>query len=274
MILHGRDAVVRSLDEVAACLDGPVDDYMIGGGALAIRGLKDATKDIDHVVATDADYSALRRALVKAKYKQVPSTELTEPYPALAARGVYVKPGRPQWDVFVGVVAKKLRLSPGMIARSDPPDAERQNLRVRLLANDDILVFKAVAGRVGDAEDMERIILARPDWDAILDEMRWQCRHSDTAWSSMFYEAMAGLAQRYRIPILEELADLADQDVGEKLVLFYLGERTLTRQDLYTKIKEDPEWIDSCISALLKQRRIMETEEGLRKVAQGPFMEP
>lgn len=51
------------MDELAEVLDGDIDLYMIGGGAMMFLGSKAATKDIDLVVSGADAYNAVHRAL-------------------------------------------------------------------------------------------------------------------------------------------------------------------------------------------------------------------
>jgi hypothetical protein len=260
---HGFSAVIRSLDEVTSRLDGAIDDYMIGGGALAIRGLKDATKDVDMILRTENDLKVIVSTLEAMGYE---STMPADPaYEQLAPRRIYAKEGAPQVDLFVRQVCNALLLSPGIIERATP-EPGFGNLRLHRVASSDILIFKSITERKADEGDIEALLAAGVDWTAVLDEVRWQVRYSERAWSRLLFERMEEFSERgHGRPVLGELETLVDRDVGEKLVLLCLGERIFTRHELYAKIKEDPEWVDACISALLDQGRITHTRGGLRK---------
>ena len=61
------------MDELAEVLDGDIDLYMIGGGAMMFLGSKASTKDIDLVVSgADAYRSIARwRSSASNRYAQV-----------------------------------------------------------------------------------------------------------------------------------------------------------------------------------------------------------
>lgn len=101
----------RLREEVAradAQLTGPVDAYLIGGGAMSYAGLKGATKDIDLVLRTDAELDVLARALEALDYEIV--TEVDPAYQDLAASCYYDKDGLDT------CVATRPHEEPGMVA--------------------------------------------------------------------------------------------------------------------------------------------------------------
>lgn len=263
--MYGLTALRREMAQIGANLDRPVDAYLIGGCAMSFSGLKTATKDIDMVLRTEGDLQVLTSVLEDLDYG--PLVPLDRSYDQLAPRRIYAKDGAPQVDLFIHQVCNALLLSPGMIGRAIP-EPGFDKLRLYRVAASDILIFKSITERKADEADIEALLAAGVHWPAVLDEMHWQAGNSETAWSKLFFERMEAFSERgYVIPILGELEVLVDRDVGEKIVLFHLGERTLTREELYQKISEDPQWVDSCVSALLKQGRITQSQEGLRRVA-------
>jgi hypothetical protein len=72
------------LQELGATLRTEVTAFLIGGGAMAFRGLKDTTKDIDLVVTTETEFNQLLGALDAHGYEEV--SELDETYRQLGAR--------------------------------------------------------------------------------------------------------------------------------------------------------------------------------------------
>lgn len=55
---------IRSeLEHIGEQLDDPLTVFLIGGGSMAFRGLKDTTKDIDLIVASGDDLGQLQAVL-------------------------------------------------------------------------------------------------------------------------------------------------------------------------------------------------------------------
>ncbi|SFR91017.1 hypothetical protein SAMN05216559_0867 [Halomicrobium zhouii] len=75
---------IRSeLDRIGQQLDEPLTVFLIGGGSMAFRGLKDTTKDIDLVVTSGDDLWQLQAVLLELGYDIV--REPDEAYEALGA---------------------------------------------------------------------------------------------------------------------------------------------------------------------------------------------
>jgi hypothetical protein len=56
-------------------LDEPLPVFLIGGGAMAFRDLKETTKDIDLVAGTGADFGRLLATLRSLGYEDVQSPQ-------------------------------------------------------------------------------------------------------------------------------------------------------------------------------------------------------
>jgi len=51
--------IEAELQELGAALNTEVTAFLIGGGSMAFRGLKDTTKDIDLVVTTEVEFDRI-----------------------------------------------------------------------------------------------------------------------------------------------------------------------------------------------------------------------
>nr|WP_247382165.1 hypothetical protein [Halorientalis brevis] len=79
----GRAYVEAEFQQLADELADPLTVYLIGGGAMSLRDLKGATKDIDLVVADGDAYAQLWAVLMELSYTEVQS--LDPDYRALGA---------------------------------------------------------------------------------------------------------------------------------------------------------------------------------------------
>lgn len=258
---HPKETLHREITLIDSKLTQPVTVYLIGGGAMSFHGLKDATKDIDGILESDDDLRVLATALEEADYTA--SKDLDPEYEDLGASRIYAKDDAPQWDLFIRVVCRKLRLSPGMKARSKPFEGPGDKLRMRLIAPEDILVFKSITERKGDIPDVDVLWASGLDWDAILDEMRWQCAHSDQAWATSFFDTLQRLeSEGRRIPILDEVDALAADEIDEWAVLLVL-QQPRNKDEVVTQLQRSSDadvtqHVEAAIKRLTERGRILD----------------
>ncbi|MCD6142957.1 hypothetical protein [Thermococcus sp.] len=159
----------------------PLQVYLVGGGNLALRGLKSATKDIDIVVLNRKQFSLLQN-LLEAPLPKLP---------------VYVRQYSSQWnydlgmsaryihplhgfnlDVFVKRVLGKLYLSESMVLRAEVPGEfeSHEFFEVYLISKEDIFLFKSVTSteRVRDIEDLIALVETGLDYSIIIQELENQ----------------------------------------------------------------------------------------------------
>ncbi|WP_135662129.1 DUF6036 family nucleotidyltransferase [Halorhabdus rudnickae] len=163
--------IETELVELGATLRTEVTAYLIGGGAMAFRGLKDTTKDIDLVVTTDTGFDRLLAALNDRGYEEV--SELDETYQRLGARLCVENDDGCRIDLFNRQVADKLIFSDGMESRSEAY-LTGDELTVQLTALEDVFLFKSVAKRPDDIDDMNTLVQTNLDFDAIEREIETQ----------------------------------------------------------------------------------------------------
>jgi hypothetical protein len=170
-----RDQTV--IEEVFESVDERLDDeltaYLMGGGAMTFRGLKNGTKDVDLLVASREDFDRLRELLYARGYEK--EDDPIDEYASLGAALILDKDNACRFDIFDREVVRKLRLTEEMKTRAT--DAFVGNsLVVRALSNEDIFLFKGVAGRARDPDDMARIVRAGTglDFEVIADEFESQ----------------------------------------------------------------------------------------------------
>lgn len=166
-----RGYIEAELDRIAEHLQTDVDAYLIGGGAMSLRNLKDTTKDIDLVVANNEAYTRLMGTLRDLGYEEV--TDLGDEYDRLGARHCVRNEEGCQLDLFHRQIADKLFFSEGMEARSEE-FLSTEHLSVGLVSFEDIFLFKSVAERPDDISDMATLIQTNLDFDSIEQEIESQ----------------------------------------------------------------------------------------------------
>lgn len=123
-------------------------------------------KSVDLIVLKKSELKQLWSVLRSAGYE--PQEELAEEYDELEAAFILEKNHR-RFDVFHEQVAGVLYLSEPMISRSRHLFTE-DGLSVRMVSLNDIFLFKSVANREDDVDDMIRIAEGGIDDDVIVEE--------------------------------------------------------------------------------------------------------
>ncbi len=202
---HPEDRLQQGFEELGDQLETTVDAYLLGGGNLILRGLKDATKDIDLVVEDDPAFVAIADALQNLGYED--RGDLEAPYIQLDPSIMLEKAGFPRWDIFTQTVAGQLRLTESMVDRCDHSLAYG-NLHVHLLSLTDIVVFKSITEREGDLEDVAVIAQqADLDWEGLFEEIKTQEDLTGRFFSFAVLDTLDVLEERYDIvaPITDRL---------------------------------------------------------------------
>lgn len=194
------------LQELGSTLHAEVAAFLIGGGAMAFRGLKDTTKDIDLVITAEAEFDRLLAALDDQGYEEV--SELDETYQQLGARLCVENDDGCRIDVFNRQVANKLIFSDGMRQRSEEYLTSNE-LAVRLTALEDIFLFKTVAKRPDDIDDMNTLVQTSLNFEAIEQEIATQVELlNGKRFTTHVRESLDALYEQYEVQTpLEDVID-------------------------------------------------------------------
>lgn len=163
-----REYIEAEFKRIAEELESRVSVYLVGGGAMSFRDLKDATKDIDLVVTEVEEFERLVATLTQMGYKEI--VEPGEAYQCLGAKLVVQNDDGCQIDLFNKQIANKLLFSSGMASRSDEL-LDEGHLSVRTASLEDIFLFKSVAERPDDVDDMAALVRTDLEFEVIADEI-------------------------------------------------------------------------------------------------------
>lgn len=189
--------IQSELKELGATVNDEVTAFLIGGGAMAFRNLKDTTKDIDLVVTTDIEFERLLAALDDRGYEEI--SDLAEAYQQLGARLCVENHDGCRIDVFNRHVANKLIFSGAMRERSEEY-LSSSGLAIRLTSLEDIFLFKSVAKRPGDIDDMNTLVQTGLDFDVIEREIEAQVGLlNGTRFTTHIRESLATLYEKYEV---------------------------------------------------------------------------
>lgn len=180
--------------------------YIIGGGALSFRGLKEATKDVDIIIKNQKEFDLFDETVKNAGFKLMTNIE-NEFY--LTALAVYIKEDS-RIDVFLKEVGKMLTLTQSMIERAEHYK-DYEKLSVYLLSNEDIFLFKLMTERAGDIFDCDRLMKEELNYNIIYNEALEQSK--GRKWFFWAYESLCKLEEHngIRIPIKGKVFSLVKE---------------------------------------------------------------
>ena len=251
----GREYIENEFQRIADGLSEPLTVYLIGGGAMSLRDLKGATKDIDLVVADGDAYGQLWAVLMDLGYAEVQS--LDADYRALGATSCVENDDGCRLDIFNQRVANKLVLTEGMRDRSESFLAT-DRLTVRLVNNEDIFLFKLIAGRDDDIEDMNMLVQAGLDYDVVRDELEAQIdRLGDDQFATFANEALVELEERYGVttPVEDRVQELTNRYYRGLEVLQALDE-PMTVDELAADLGLDLDEVGDRVAYLVEFDRV------------------
>lgn len=253
-------AYIRSeLERIGQQLDNPITVFLIGGGSMAFRGLKETTKDIDLIVSSGDDLSQLQAVLLELGYDIV--REPDEEYDELGAQRILENNDGCRIDVFNQQVIGKLILSPGIRERSERY-LDPGNLVVELVSPEDIFLFKAVAGRVDDIEDMFSLMQTGLEFDVIEAELEAQVELLDQElFVTYVNEALTDLTEQHNVttPLHDPVAEITGR-VYEELEVLHTLEEPKSVTDIQQELNRPATDIQDIVSRLEEKDAVVITD--------------
>jgi hypothetical protein len=214
--------------------------YLVGGGAMAIRREKDATKDVDLILEFEEDAEELGNALKRLGFEinvQPPMEcrSLIDAKIMTALIGMRV-------DIFVQTVCHKLILSQGIKTRSEY-FGDLNGISLYVCSREDLFLLKSVTERNRDLDDM--IVLYRKgiDKEILLTECRSQSRHDDPIegriWEAFLLTKVQEMEERFgvSIPWKSEVERIASSKLGSRLVLEQISKGVTTVPEISANLE-------------------------------------
>jgi len=174
---------------------------------MILRKLKSSTKDIDVILESKRDLEILRNALSRLNFTFL--------------RNIFENPYY-RIDVYVKRVLKGFELSEEMKRRASLFYSGKF-LKVYILSNEDLFLFKSYSGREGDLEDCKILAEKKLDWKIILEECLSQERR---------------LNKLFSITLLDMLYALKDYDVKAPNSIFRKLQRHCTEELIKEELKK------------------------------------
>ncbi|NYT12720.1 MAG: hypothetical protein GKC03_09295 [Methanomassiliicoccales archaeon] len=198
----GREELIGALSRIGESLPRKVKVFMIGGGAMALRGEKVATKDVDIILTTDNDMELICESIRNMGFHH--ANRIPEGCEALVDAEIFEGDDRGvRFDLFLRRVCNGLELSEGMISRSDCYQTFG-NLVLMLCSREDIFLLKSVTERNRDLEDMLILFRKGLDESLILQECAEQnnlINDQERIWESFLLVKLDEMEEEFEIRI-------------------------------------------------------------------------
>ncbi|MBX0298094.1 nucleotidyltransferase [Haloarcula nitratireducens] len=258
---------IRSeLERIGEHLKEPLTVFLIGGGSMAFRDLKNTTKDIDLIVTSGTNLAQLQAVLLELDYEIV--REPDEEYKELGAQRILENEDGCRIDIFNQQVIDKLVLSSGIQERSER-HLNPGNLVVKLVSPEDIFLFKAVAGRVDDIEDMFSLMQIGLDFEVVETELAAQIELLDQElFVTYVNEALAELTEQHnvRTPLHDPVAEITER-VYEELEVLHVLDEPKSMSDLQQELEYSNRELQKIMNRLVEKDVVEETNGRVKRLS-------
>ncbi len=180
-----------------------IECIIIGGSAMLFYGAKTATKDIDIVFLNENDRKLFRKVVKSVGFKKK-AFLLTEKYKNVVKKiPILMEHGDTKLDMFLDEVIS-FKISDDIKKRVKEVH-EFENLIIKVISPEDIILLKSATDRVGDRVDAAELIKKFDiDWNVVIDECLWKMKNGKKIFPVFLFD------------FLEELKDMGSiipQDV-------------------------------------------------------------
>ena len=239
----------------------PVTLYLIGGGAMAFYGLKDATKDIDIILTNAEQLDSLLTALSALGYKKPDQALITKSYCKMQTNAIMENTDGFRWDLFINKVCNALMLSEEIKLRAKPL-YKGSHLTVLITSKEDIFLFKGITEREADLDDMRILAESGLDWKLISKECQMQSAAAGVPWEIALSQNLQDLNQRYHIdsPIAKEIRKVAEENLeklGKETLLKEIASGNNTVKGIAEKIRQPQSFVRAELKRLEKEKLIL-----------------
>ncbi|MFH1306820.1 MAG: DUF6036 family nucleotidyltransferase [Candidatus Micrarchaeota archaeon] len=231
----GKPELRAVFENIGKALSCDVEVFLIGGGAMCFRNQKNATKDLDIVFRSEKECRRFIRALENLGFEKHKIVEAE--YKKMKAAGIWQNKAGFRFDIFVKKVCGALELSKSMASRSELLE-KFANLEVRVVSNEDIMLFKGITERVDDANDIAAIVrTSKIDWNIIMEECITQSKAA--SWYGLLYNKLAEIKERHGIdaPIAGKILRLYKKSLVKEAYAGYI-KKGLKHEEAIAELKK------------------------------------
>ncbi len=233
--LFGKDVLAGMFEKIGKGLDKNLIIFVLGGGAMCFRNQKTGTKDLDLVFLNAKDATAFFTCAIKCGFSK--PRRLGREYQAMDAYEILENANGFRLDIFSKTVCNALSLSTGMVERSESFGTFGL-LEVKLVSNEDVVLFKGITERARDADDIAAVVrTSQIDWDIILQECILQS--TMRKWYGLLYNKLAEIEEKHGIssPIMKDLLGLDKKVIVEEAYSGFIS-KGMGKADALAELKK------------------------------------
>jgi len=194
-----------------------IECYVIGGSAMMYHGMKPSTKDIDLVFDHEKDREEVEKILKNIGYKE---RETRVIYFGKKNTPLLLQRDEARFDLFLNKIISTV-LSEGMKERVELI-YEYDDLIVKVISPEDIIITKCATERAGDRKDAAEIIKkVTIKWDQVIEESIYQASVTPYIFPVFLFDFLEELKEdlKAEIPkkVLDEIRKIGEDMMEEKL---------------------------------------------------------
>ena len=249
-----KNYLMQEFGKLSSKTKQPLTLFLIGGGAMAFYGLKDATKDIDIILTNIEELKNLKTTLETIGYKEPKPILLTGAYNHMQTNAILENQDGFRWDLFISKVCNALTLSATMKQRANQL-YKSDRLTVLITSKEDLFLFKGITEREADLEDMRILAESGMNWNIINQECQSQSDASGVPWEDALYQNLLDLKAKYNIesPIEKTLRTAAERKIIETTLLRQIEKGNNTVKSIVQSIKEPHSFIRKELERLVSE---------------------
>ena len=250
-----REEMIDMLRAIGLSCRKPVTVYIIGGGALMMRGLKASTKDLDIAMAVSTYATDLVEALGSLGFRvNVRGVERAVSSPLGRYRGFLV-------DLFVGRICDGLMLTDSMRGRAEDV-LTAGPVKFMMLSKEDIFLLKSITERDRDLQEMADLLRSGLNGRTILDECAIQdsleALPTPRSWMNHLAVRLEELQETMGavIPWKKDAIRSAELRTGSWMALFKVHEGHVTVGAISAALGIDQRHVRQYLALLEKEGRV------------------
>ena len=248
--------------DIGRILQKEVSVYLIGGENMRIKGMKQATKDIDFVTGADKTdpFEMLVSSLTKLGYHRLGVNEISDSDAKMNPSAILEHPKYPRLDLFSKVICNKFVLLDSMIR--DSKETKVENLKVLLASDEDVFLLKSITDREADDVDMIQILRRSEkfDWKKVLLRLYEQESVTKQHYCFSVFDTITFIqdSTKMKIPIFQELLNHTT-DVAILKILKKFGKQSV--KELVKRVDNVEEYEIRNRLQRLSQKKLVKKEK-------------
>jgi len=192
----------------------------IGGTAMMFYGFKNATKDVDLVFLNRKDLNEVKEALYNSGFKEKDNIKIFENYELIEKKPIMMEGKETRFDLFCKEIIC-FNMSETIVNRIKEIH-EFDNLIIKIVSPEDIILLKCATEREKDRDDAAEIIKKyNINWEIIIKEALHQTELDKPLFIVFLYEFLLELKEDFKgdIPkdVLSKLLKLSEKEMIKRL---------------------------------------------------------